>query len=151
YCLLDTDHKYSAFHATDTIPSIKIRRLLLNKNMDEIILAKVTDDSVYPPTEIEQALDAEFYIETLTSLYNNGEEAFSFMKKPLILQSSVSGGALDLNMTERKKITEYFDIPGKKYEFCNAYIEIMSKSEYIQTPRWLMDIRDFFQNEADLS
>ena len=119
--------------------------------MDDIILAKVTDDSVYPPTEIEQALDADFYIETLRSLYNNGEEAFSFMKNPSVLQSSVSGGALDLNITERKKITEYFDTPGKKYEFCKTYIEIMSESEYIQTPGWLMDIRDFFQNEGDVS
>ncbi|HED3136722.1 AAA family ATPase [Citrobacter farmeri] len=151
YCLLDTDQKYSAFHANDTIPSIKIRRLLLNTNMSDIILAKVTDDSVYPPTEIEQALDAEFYIETLASLYNKGEEAFSFMKNPLILESSVSGGALDLNLTERNKITEYFDTPGKKYEFCNAYVEVMSESQYIQTPGWLIDIRDFLKGESDVS
>ncbi|EMN3918509.1 AAA family ATPase [Citrobacter farmeri] len=148
--LLDTDQRYSAFNASDSVPSIKIRRLLLNNEMTSINLAKVTDDCVYPPTEIEQALDADFYIETLGVLYNKGETALSFMKNPQILESSVSGGALNLNIKEKQALGSYFDLPGKKNEFCNAYLEILEGSEEIKTPEWLIDVADFLNSEENV-
>lgn len=148
--LLDTDQKYSAFHASDSIPDIKIRRLLLNSDMTKINLAKVTDDCVYPPTEIEHALNSEFYIETLKTLYSKGESTLAFMKNPQLLQSSVSGGALNLNVTERQSLCSYFELPGKKNEFCNTYIEILQDSEEIKTPAWLMDVADFLNGEDNV-
>ncbi|AYL70080.1 AAA family ATPase [Citrobacter freundii] len=148
--LLDTDHKYSAFHAADTIPSIKIRRLLLDKDMSNISLAKVTDDRVYPPTEIEQALNADFYIETLRIIYNKGEATFSFMENPQLLESSVSGGALNLNIKEKKSLEDYFELPGKKYEFCNTYLEVLADSDEIKTPDWLMDVASFFHGDDNV-
>ncbi|MCC3717066.1 ATP-binding protein [Rouxiella badensis] len=148
--LLDTDCKYSAFHATDAISSIKIRRILLNKKMDNINLVKVTDDSVYPPTEIEQALNADFYIEALRVLYNKGETFLSFMQNPQLMESTVSGGTLNLNIKEQKNLEYYFELPGKKYEFCNTYIEILEGSEEIKTPVWLMEVADFLNGEENL-
>ncbi|AYH01146.1 AAA family ATPase [Pectobacterium parmentieri] len=147
FFLLDTDHKYSAFHASDIIPSIKIRRLLLNKEMTKINLVKVTDDCVYPPTEIEQALHADFYIETLRVLYNKGEDFFSFMQNPQLMESKISGGVLNLNIKEKKSLDNYFEIPGKKYEFCNTYLSILDNSEKIKTPIWLMELADFLNGE----
>lgn len=148
--LLDTDHKYSIFHATDVISSIKIRRLLLDKDMTCIKLTKVTDDCVYPPTEIEQALDSEFYIEALKTLYDNGEPLLSFMQNPSILESNVSGGALNLNVTEKKSLDSYFELPGNKNIFCNTYLDILEKSEDIKTPIWLMDVADFLNGEEHI-
>ncbi|HDV3159800.1 TPA: hypothetical protein RH088_001568, partial [Escherichia coli] len=77
----------------------------------------VTDDRVYPPTEIEQSLNADFYVETLKMLYTKGETSLSFMETPQLMESSVSGGALNLNITEKKAIEDYFELPGKKMNF----------------------------------
>ncbi len=115
--LLDTDHKYSPYDATDTIPSIKIRRLLLDKDLSNISLVKVTDDRVYPPTEIEQSLNADFYVETLKMLYTKGETSLSFMETPQLMESSVSGGALNLNITEKKLLRIISNYQEKKMNF----------------------------------
>lgn len=147
--LLDTDSKYSAFHTNDTISNIKIRRLLLNNEMDSINLLKVSDDSVYPPTEIEQGLDAGFYLDALRILYNKGENLFSFMSNPQILESTVSGGILNLNITQQKSLERYFEIPGNKYEFCNTYIKILEDSEEIKTPVWLMEVAEFLKGKEN--
>ncbi|ELE1010980.1 TPA: AAA family ATPase [Escherichia coli] len=148
--LLDTDHKYSPYDATDTIPSIKIRRLLLNKDLSNISLVKVTDDRVYPPTEIEQSLNADFYVETLKMLYTKGETSLSFMETPQLMESSVSGGALNLNITEKKAIEDYFELPGKKNEFCEKYLEILANSNEIKTPDWLLNVARFFHGDKNV-
>lgn len=148
--ILDTDHRFSAFSASDTIPSIKIRRLLMNKDMSDVSLVKVTDDCVYPPTEIEQALNADFYVETLRSLYNKGESLFFFMKNPQLMESEVSGGALNLNLKERRSLDSYFELPGKKQEFCNAYLEIVRDTQDIKTPDWLFNVARFLNGEKGI-
>ncbi len=148
--LLDTDQKYSLFHASDSIPSIKIRRLLLNKELTSINLVKVTDDGVYPPTEIEQALDADFYVEALKALFNKGEPALSFMKNPKLLHSSVSGGVLNLNVKEQQSLINYFELPSKKNELCKTYIKILEDSQEIKTPVWLMNVADFLNGEDNI-
>lgn len=145
--LLDTDHKYSAFHVSDTIPSIKIRRLLLSKDMKTINLTKLTDDCVYPPTEIEQALKSDIYLDALKAIYEKGEPLLSFMQSPLKIQSDVSGGVLNLNITEKNDLDSYFELPGKKNEFCNIYVEILEKSEEIKTPLWLIEVVEFLDGQ----
>lgn len=50
-------------------------------------------------------------------LYTKGETSLSFMETPQLMESSVSGGALNLNITEKKAIEDYFELPGKKMNF----------------------------------
>ncbi|MEY7803107.1 hypothetical protein AB9D85_07505, partial [Escherichia coli] len=115
-----------------------------------ISLVKVTDDRVYPPTEIEQSLNADFYVKTLKMLYTKGETSLSFMETPQLMESSVSGGALNLNITEKKAIEDYFELPGKKNEFCEKYLEILANSNEIKTPDWLLNVARFFHGDKNV-
>lgn len=145
--LLDTDCNYSVFHATDSVSGIKIRRLLLDNDKKDIKLVKVTDNRVYPPTEIENALDADFYVKALNKIHEAGETRLSFIETTQLLDSYVSGGILNINIKEQQCLNDYFDFPGKKYEFCNAYVKEINDSEEIKTPGWLRNVANFLNGD----
>ncbi|EKA7905956.1 hypothetical protein OMG02_004810 [Citrobacter freundii] len=62
----------------------------------------------------------------------------------------MSGGALNLNIKEKKSLEDYFELPGKKYEFCNTYLEVLADSDEIKTPDWLMDVASFFHGDDNV-
>lgn len=148
YCLLDTDEKYDKFECKDSIPQIKIRRLLLNKEKGCIDLLKTTDNTVSPPTEIEHSLSGEFFFHTIESLKNKGEERFNFLNGIETLNSDISGLVLNTTVQQQKIIDDYFNELGKKDVFCNEYCSIVEDDELIDTPSWMMEIVNFFSSET---
>ncbi|EJM4255381.1 hypothetical protein, partial [Salmonella enterica] len=147
FCLLDTDLAFDKFESTDSIPQIRIRRLLLREDYTDVDLLKTTDNRVSPPTEIEDALDGIFFHETIYRLYLNGENRFSFIEDVETLSSNVAAGILDLTTSQKQIIKKYFDEPGKKNIFCDEYINVLYESDEIHTPTWLSNIIDFFCEE----
>lgn len=55
YFVVDTDKKYSAFEAPDSIKNIRMRRLINNPAAGKTELVVPSSDMLYPPTEIEGA------------------------------------------------------------------------------------------------
>lgn len=149
FCLLDTDSIYDKFDSSDSIPNLKIRRLLLNETSEHIQLLKTTDSRVSPPTEIEDALDSSFYWESLKRLYESGVLEFSFIDEANTLLSDISGGALNINVEQKKLLTKFFNEPGNKTKFCEIYCSLISETDEIRTPQWLLEIANFFHDEAD--
>ncbi|WP_447882904.1 AAA family ATPase [Serratia fonticola] len=144
FCLLDTDAKHDRFESSDSVQKVIIRRLLLSEDKKIVELIKTTDNRVSPPTEIEESLDGAFFTETLIALRDGGETRFDFIDNIQHLDSDVSGGVLNLTISQKRLIDDYFNEPGKKYEFCRKYCDIVYESDDIRTPRWLMDIDQFF-------
>jgi len=144
FCLLDTDLAYDKFESVDSIPQIRIRRLLLREDLTDVDLLKTTDNKLSPPTEIEDALDGLFFYETIYRIYKNGDKRFSFIENVEILCSNVAAGIMDLTTSQKQIIKNYFDEPGKKNFFCDQYIDVLYESDEIHTPTWLNDIVDFF-------
>ncbi|CAI2521664.1 vitamin B12-transporter ATPase [Serratia ficaria] len=147
FCLLDTDEKYDRFESSDSIPEIKIRRLLLNRDRNRIDLLKTTDNTISPPTEIEDSLDGDFFMKTLMSLEEKGEDRFNFIYSVDVLESDISSLKLNFTSTQKKIIDDYFKEPGKKDVFCNEYCMVINEDELINTPRWMFEIADFFDPE----
>ncbi|MEZ6875457.1 AAA family ATPase [Enterobacter sp. KBR-315C3_2022] len=149
FCLLDTDHAYDKFEALDSIPQVRIRRLLLSEDLSNINLLKTTDNRVSPPTEIEDALHGLNFYETLYRLYHNGEERFSFIENMETLSSEVSGGILDLTTRQKQIIKKYFNEPGNKNIFCETYIEALYDIDEDEIPSlgWLKEIINFFDSK----
>ncbi|HBC8644041.1 TPA: AAA family ATPase [Citrobacter koseri] len=145
FCLLDTDLAYDKFDVSDSIPQIKIRRLLLRDDFADVELLKTTDNRVSPPTEIEDALDGLFFYETIYQLFIRGEERFSFIVDVETLSSEVSAGILDLTTSQKLILKQFFNEPGNKNKFCDIYSEVIFDSDDIRTPSWLLDIIDFFE------
>lgn len=147
FCLLDTDLAYDKFESLDSIPQIRIRRLLLRENYNDVDLLKTTDNRVSPPTEIEDALDGLFFYETLCRLHAKGEKRFSFVEDVDTLPSNVAAGILDLTTSQKLIIKEYFNEAGNKNIFCDQYIDILYEATEIHTPTWLQEIIDYFELE----
>ncbi|WP_105738467.1 AAA family ATPase [Cronobacter dublinensis] len=144
FCLLDTDLAYDKFESVDSIPQIRIRRLLLREDLTDVDLLKTTDNKLSPPTEIEDALDGLFFYETIHRIYKNGDKRFSFIENVEILCSNVAAGIMDLTTSQKQIIKNYFDEPGKKNFFCDQYLDVLYESDEVHTPTWLNDIVDFF-------
>ncbi|AYU89756.1 ATP-binding protein [Serratia ureilytica] len=143
-CVLDTDSHYEHFNTDESVPSIRIRRLLLNEKRSTVELVKTTEKRMHPPTEIEDALDGVFFFETMLSLRNKGETRLDFIESTEILDSKVSGGFFNFTEKQKSIIQKYFNEIGKKDLFCNEYCNIINESEDVRTPDWLMEAAEFF-------
>lgn len=146
FCLLDTDEKHEEFNSTDSIPAIKIRRMILSEDLSSIDLVKTTDSRVSPKTEIEDALEPLFFHEALVQIGRNEDPRFNFVEDIDLLESDVSGGALNINRRQKLLLQTYFNTPTKKVRFCNQYIEILEESDEIRTPSWIEEIAQFFSS-----
>lgn len=146
FCLLDTDEKHEEFNSTDSIPAIKIRRMILSEDLSSIDLIKTTDSRVSPKTEIEDALEPLFFHKALVQIGRNEDPRFNFVEDIDLLESDVSGGALNINRRQKLLLQTYFNTPTKKVRFCNQYIEILEESGEIKTPSWIEEIAQFFSS-----
>lgn len=142
--LLDTDKEFEKFDSTDGISNFRIRRLLNSSAENKTTLAQTTDSTFFPPTEIEDCLDAETFLDTLEFFENDSEFqkiAFDFtealtVKYPLL----PSGLALNLRDTDKIVLEKIFNIPGFKIKFALKYSE---KSDAENCPEWISEIKKF--------
>lgn len=146
FCLLDTDAKLSRFDAKDTIKKVIIRRLLSFEDEGVVKIINVTDDRVSPETEIEDGLNPSYFVNTFKEIVSEGDIRLSFVNS--VVQNKVESScfALDLTISQKKKIREYFKEPGNKYIFAKKYAAIVIDDIEINTPSWMKDIAFFFKN-----
>jgi len=71
FFLLDTDKSFEKFEARDSIKNIRMRRLQNSYTSYSTELKLPSDTEYYPPTVIENTLDATTFLETLYSLNLN--------------------------------------------------------------------------------
>ncbi|MGP1190667.1 hypothetical protein ACJ8KY_24025, partial [Serratia sp. CY54781] len=108
---------------------------------------KTTDNTVSPPTEIEDSLDGDFFLKTLISLREKGESRFNFIDSVDVLESEISSLKLNLTAIQKKIIGDYFKEQGKKDLFCTEYCAVVNEDKWINTPRWMYEITHFFNPE----
>jgi len=142
--LLDTDKNFEKFDSSDGIGNLRIRRLLNSCTEEKTILAQTTDTTFFPPTEIEDALDAQAFLDTLdffkeSELYS---DTFGELSEELSVTdaSLPSGLALNLRHSDKLILEKLFDTEGFKIKFALAYTE---NSDATICPEWINEIRDF--------
>lgn len=142
--LLDTDKDFEKFECTDGIESLRIRRLLNSSSEKKTTLVQTTSSTFFPPTEIEDALDAKAFLDTLNffkkdELYELAFEGFSEEFK-LMDAALPSGLALNLRDSDKVVLEQLFDIDGFKIKFALQYAELADVEE---CPLWITEIKSF--------
>ncbi|WP_238537246.1 hypothetical protein, partial [Pseudomonas sp. R62] len=98
----------------------------------------------FPPTEIEDSLDAVSFLDTL-AIFEKDElyqEIFAELSEPLAVTdfNLPSGLALNLRSSDKLILEKLFDKDGFKIKFALAYVE---NSEPSRCPDWITDIKHF--------
>lgn len=143
YMLLDTDAAFERFDKGGTLKNIEIKRLQNNLNDRKTTLLNTTDNNYNPPTEIEDSLVPQPFLDALDFFYHNGyAEHLDRLKKSmeLIYPESSSGIAFDLRDSEKRELNNFFDLPGMKIKFALKYCEFANADE---PPEWIQEILKF--------
>lgn len=144
FCLLDTDKSIELYNARESIKALTIRRLQNCTSSKKVKLSKTSDNSVYPPTEIEDVLNPSIFKQVLIYFNSNG---YDNLLSNLISELSIgredapSGLAFDLRDSEKATLEEFFNLPGIKIEFAKKYCELDSKSDL----EWANEIAGFIK------
>lgn len=142
YFLLDTDKQFEKYEANDGIPAIEMRRLMNDVTDKSTKLFLPSDTNFYPPSEMEDVLDADVFLEALSELAKDHGEVFEEFSEPLEIKSSdwPSGLALDLRETDKAVLEKVFDLPHFKIQFALKYVETDVDR---RVPGWVSEIGDF--------
>ena len=142
--LLDTDKDFEKFESTDGIANLRIRRLLNSTIDNKTTLVQTTSSTFYPPTEIEDCLDAEAFLNTLLA-FENIQEVQNLMAEltepPTVRDPGLpSGLALNLRDTDKLVFERIFDLPGFKIQFALQYATQVISDDH---PEWIDEIKNF--------
>ncbi|WP_281223614.1 AAA family ATPase [Photobacterium sanguinicancri] len=143
FLLLDTDKKFEQYDARDSIKDIKISRLLNSNANNTTKLVKTSDNTFFPPTEIEDCLNAVTFLKALRFFYENGyEHILSDLIDNLEVKfiDAPSGFSFDLRDTEKATLEEFFNLPRVKVKFALKYVELDTER---QTLPWFEEILNF--------
>lgn len=141
--LLDTDKNFEMGSHKDSVKGVRIRRLQNSVEGCSTELKKTSDNSHYPPTEIEDVLDAFVFYETLVSVIRREGCDIGFEVRVGDCESKLvpSGLAFDLRDSERETLRKLFDIEGMKVLFAERYCEMDRK---VRQPSWVEKISSDF-------
>ena len=143
FLLVDTDKNVEIEEFKDTIKSIKIRRLQNSEKVMDTQLKKLSDNSVYPPTEIEDTLIANCFFETIHSILFEDDLLDEFEELTEISDYSdniPSGLAFNLSQSQIRELDRFFNLPGMKVKFALRYVE---NDLFVILPSWAVDIENF--------
>jgi len=142
--LLDTDKDFEKFDSSDGISNLRIRRLLNSTVESKTTLVQTTSSTFFPPTEIEDCLDAEAFLTTLLSFEDDEavQELMDELTETPTVRNSIlpSGLALNLRDTDKLVLERIFDLPGFKIRFALAY---SSHALIENLPEWIGEIKTF--------
>lgn len=152
FLLLDTDKQYEKFDAKDSIKSIRIRRLQNCNTTKQTTLVPTSSTNFYPPTEIEDTLDANNFYQTLNEFSQTDD--FKETLTPLLLELRIeypeapSGIAFDLKESQKQQLESFFDAKGIKTKFARRYSEIMREKDQLEISTWVTEIINFLDGKA---
>lgn len=144
--LLDTDKKFEKFESNDSIPAIRMRRFLNNISEGVPSLLTTTSSDFYPPTEIEDVLNAECFLEALMTFKDDDSlrPLFGEFSEKLNVQNvnQPSGLAMNLRESDKGVLERIFDEPKFKIRFALKYVEISNEACF-NPPGWVGEVETF--------
>ncbi|WP_092999410.1 hypothetical protein [Thiohalomonas denitrificans] len=145
FCLIDTDAQLLSFEAKDR--DGLIARRLLNAG-GQCRLLKVADQTVSPPTEIEDSLEANTFVQVISELEEKllGSDDLTLnLMQGYIDKKKPSYFAFDWRQSDRETLKRLLDTNDgdAKLDFANSYVR-NAKANGAPTPLWVNEIRKFF-------
>ncbi|UOF18632.1 ATP-dependent nuclease [Pseudomonas syringae] len=143
-CLIDTDIEAKEYTDDNSIKNLIVRRLLNANGLVELVT--IEDVRKSPATEIEDALSPTIFIETLQWFENEHVDRV-LDENDFIEDSSISAECLDLKLSAKNSLKEFFGSPGVKYKFAKQYVELDENDILGTTPTWIEDIKKIFNED----
>ena len=148
YCLIDTDKKVELFNSQESIPNIVIKRIKNNEEDFSTDLLRTSDNNFYPPTVIEDTLDAKGFIGTLGEFVEDPKygELVNEIYPNIERENDEwpSGLATNLKPTDRNALNSLFEEDGFKVKFALKYANVADPAEI---PKWICELKTFFARE----
>ncbi|MBW3528375.1 hypothetical protein KO533_17645 [Shewanella sp. NKUCC05_KAH] len=116
----------------------------INSVSKAVELLKASDNSHFPPTEIENVLNSEIFKEVLEYYCSTGHKGLleNVVDSCLGFENKlVSGVAFDFRISELASLDEFFEQIGMKVKFAKKYCEL---DVHRKVPNWVNDMKDFF-------
>ena len=144
-CLVDTDAIMENVELKDNNKVIDFKRIIYDEAEGEISIVKVNDQRRSPSTEIEQALNADQFLDVVHELGDAvGADSIRSILDGAEFNAAYNSvfGRLDLRPSEAKRMMEeYFDIDDNKVKFARRYTD----RDLIDVPNWIAEIRQYFK------
>jgi hypothetical protein len=125
--------------------ALSFQRLVYDASVDEVILVNVDDQRRSPATEIEQALDAVRFCQTVDDLEldENTSAIKEIVSSANVNEDSSSVlGYLDLPPRSASRLMkEFFDLSNNKVYFARQYVD----QESDNIPKWIENIKQYFR------
>ncbi len=144
FCLIDTDKKFESFDGKESLVGVQIRRLKNDEESYVTQLLKTSDNNAFPPTVVEDALNADSFIAAINSFKSHALYGPFIVSLSAPLKSEnkdwPSSLALNLSFTDRKIMEQLFESDGFKVKFALKYTELDDASK---KPAWITEIESF--------
>ncbi len=143
YFLIDTDSELLSFETSNT-NKIAVKRMVNSENDTKLV--NINSNPKSPVTEVEDVLNGLAFYNTLLKFKQDYAEELDFIEAGETIDQIPSYYALDLRVTERDKLSVFFDTDNNKFKFANSYIDEIKENTY-DTPNWITEIRTFITSE----
>jgi predicted ATPase len=139
----DTDIELVEYDTQD-YPNLICKRIVNTDNDHETKLVGIKSNPKSPKTEIEDVLNGKLFYKTLKEFKQQYPDLLAFVNDTDSPSEIPSYFALDLKISERAKLDEFFDKDDKKYEFAKKYVDLFS-DQYL-VPDWIQQVKNILTN-----
>lgn len=109
---------------------------------------KTSDNNFYPPTVIEDTLNANDFVRALGEFVGDSqyEELVQGIYSNIELEDSgwPSGLAMNLKLKDRNALAALFEEDGFKVKFALKYTDV---ADPVEVPEWITELKKFFIRE----
>jgi len=138
----DTDAQLVQYETRNDLKNLICYRIVNDESKKKTCLVKINSNPVSPKTEIEDALNGKQFFNTIHEFvddYPDLEQVIKGIEKP---SEEASYFSLDLPLTKREILNNFFDTGNVKFEFAKKYSEKIG-DEY-SVPEWIEDIKKIY-------
>jgi predicted ATP-dependent endonuclease of OLD family len=140
-CLIDTDIEAKTFEQDNSLDNLLVKRLLNINNTIELV--DINDIRKIPATEIEDALQPILYLQTLE--YFEDPEVMKVLGESDFIESATnSADCMDLKISGKVTIKNFFLGQDIKYLFAKKYVELSELDPIGLYPDWVRQIKAEF-------
>lgn len=138
--LSDTDAELVNYPVKD-LDGLKCKRLINIESTRKTKLINIDSNPVSPKTEIEDTLNGQLFYDCLISFKNEYPDELGFLDNVVVIPDCASYYSLDINLSQIKKITDFFDKDNNKFNFAQKYVSRISDDYSV--PEWVDEIKSW--------
>ena len=144
--IIDTDEQIIKIDSFKESDNVKLKRIQYDRGKNNIGLINIDSNLVTPPTDIEDTLEPNIFIDVLKEFIDEADGEYKFIyTKEINKNAKCSYNVIDYTESEREKIRNFFKIDNnkRKVDFAKKYIESkvnFSKLSFVEEINKIMEI-----------